>query len=97
MDKYELILLIKDYCNDNYKETCEIVKDLISQAESSKLSKDLEIVLDEFIDCNCLCPICFSPMESKGFHMELRGDYMGTESYEEITKWGCSECDYIIQ
>lgn len=76
MSAFELILAIKDYCNGDCKETCEIVTDLIEQSLGSHFSHDLTLALEEFIDCNCLCPICFSPMESKASYTESRGEYI---------------------
>ena len=96
MSAFELILAIFDFLDNNPKETCEVVTELLEATEGSKFEHDLKIALDEFIDCNCLCPICFSSMELKESHNEPRGEYMGTECHEIVTKWGCSECDYIM-
>lgn len=97
MSAFELILAIKDYCNGDCKETCEIVTDLIEQSLGSHFSHDLTLALEEFIDCNCLCPICFSPMESKASYTESRGEYNGFPCEETITRWGCSKCSYIME
>ena len=97
LSAFELILAIKDYTDNDVKDTCEATRELLKNIKGSNFEHALKIALDEFIDCNCLCPICFSPMEEKYSYHEDRGEYMGTPCSEKMNIWGCSKCDYIYK
>ena len=98
MTSYELILAIKDYCNNDNKETVVQVNDLLVQLMDNprEFTNRLANELEEFCTSHDLCPQCGSKI------MLLKSDqvqeeYQGLPVDREENTYGCEECGYIIE
>lgn len=98
MSPYELILSIKDYCENDKKETIEQVNDLLIQLMDNprEFTNRLANELEEFCTSHDLCPQCGSKI------MLLKSDqvqeeYQGLPVDREENTYGCEECGYIIE
>lgn len=97
MTPYELILAIKDYCNNDNKETVEQVNDLLVQLMDNprKFTRQLTNELDEFCG-DSLCPQCGSKLKLIKSD-QAQEEYQGFPVDREENTYGCKECGYIIE
>lgn len=98
MSPYELILAIKDYCDNDNKETVEQVNDLLVQLMDNprKFTNQLANELKEFCTSHDLCEQCGSKIELLKSD-QVQEEYQGFSVDREENTYGCSECGYIIE
>lgn len=97
MTSYELILAIKDYCNNDNKETIEQVNDVLVQLMDNprKFTNQLANEIEEFCG-DGLCPQCGSKLELLKSD-KVQEEYQGFSVDREENTYGCEECGYIIE
>ena len=79
------------------KEAIETINDLIADIDndSKKFTYDLSEEIEDFSLCRTKCPLCGCDIIQIGKDTQS-SEYFGQPVDEEIIKWGCNECTYIV-
>lgn len=98
MSPYELILSIKDYCENDKKETIEEVNDLLIQLMDNprKFTNRLANELEEFCTSHNQCVQCGGKIRLLKSD-KAQEEYQGLPVDREENTYGCEECGYIIE
>lgn len=98
MSPYELILSIKDYCENDNKETIKEVNDLLVQLMDNprKFTSQLTNELDEFCESHNRCVQCGGKIRLFNSNL-VQEEYQGFPTDREENTYGCEECGHIVE
>lgn len=90
MNPYDLLEMLKEYCNGDLKELVETTHELIEEIENNNFLHRLEGDLNELCEDNNICCKCGSYLTNNIEYEE--SEYLGQTVKEEINNLVCIEC-----
>lgn len=96
ISKYEIIQMFNR--NNHYtRETIQDINELIEDIDTNpkKFTYELSEEIEQFAEKLKLCPLCGANIVQIG-RDEQFSEYSGQPVSEQINKYGCDECNYIV-